>query len=111
MKKFLITLPGLILDGVGGCAEGGGGGVVVVVGDATETIGGEVVNVGEGICCWVGCFGGMVRVGAVLGGGGRADSPPLVVSVVTLLPMERVEGDVLVVRTEPVETSGSMLSI
>lgn len=84
-----MTPPGLILDaGAGGWAEGGvwgggGGGVggLVVVVVAT---GGEGDGDGEGclVEAWELELG---REGAVLGGGGRVLSPPLVVRVVTLL--------------------------
>lgn len=88
-----MTPPGLILDaGAGGWAEGGvwggaegvGGVVVVLVAVVTGTTGGEGEGDGEG------CFAVVVgeeleRDGAVLGGGGRVLSPPLVVRVVTLL--------------------------
>lgn len=86
-----MTPPGLILDaGAGGWAEGGVcgeggvgvGDVVAVV--VTGTTGG--VGDGDGEGCLVVVVGvELERDGAVLGGGGRVLSPPLVVRVVTLL--------------------------
>lgn len=60
----------------------------VMAGEAKEVgeeRGGDVGEEGEGSWFWLGCLGGMARVGAFLGGGGIAFSPPLVVRVVTLL--------------------------